>query len=150
MNIRDRVNVFDVRESLGNPGKMEINFQRPLTPLTNTVSAEASKTAEKVAQPAPLPTRTAPKVSSVDTAGVVQIQQANQKELQRAVDELQRKVQLSVSNLHFSIDTETGRTVVKVTDGATKEVIRQIPPEEILKLDKTLDRMWGLLLNKKG
>ena len=133
---------------------MEINSQRSLTPQANPASAEAGKAAgkaaEKAVRPAPVPAKPVPVAPSIHLNGVMQTQQENQQELQRAVDELQRKVQLSVSNLHFSIDNETGRTVVKVTDGATKEVIRQIPPEEILKLDKTLDKMWGLLLNKKG
>ena len=66
------------------------------------------------------------------------------------VEELQRRVQSTASNLHFSIDQETGRTVVKVTDANTQEVIRQIPAEEILHLDKALERMQGLLLNKRG
>ncbi|MFA7278977.1 MAG: flagellar protein FlaG [Sterolibacterium sp.] len=129
---------------------MEINSQRPLTPLANNVSAEAGKAAGKAVRPAPVPANPVPVTPAIHASGVLQTQQANQKELQLAVDALQRKVQLSVSNLHFSIDNETGRTVVKVTDGTTKEVIRQIPPEEILKLDKALDKMWGLLLNKKG
>ncbi len=129
---------------------MEINSQRPLTPQANPVSAETSKAAEKAVRPAPVPAKPVPVAPAIRSSGVLQTQQANQKELQLAVDALQRKVQLSVSNLHFSIDNETGRTVVKVTDGTTKEVIRQIPPEEILKLGKALDKMWGLLLNKKG
>ena len=85
-----------------------------------------------------------------DPSGTIQARQASEKELQQAVEELQRKVQVSASNLRFSIDRETGRTVVKVTDANTQEVIRQIPPEEILSLDKALTRMWGLLLNKQG
>jgi len=129
---------------------MEINSQRPLAPMADRITADVGKAADRVAHSAAVPTQPGSNASPVDSTRVLQTQQANQQELRQAVDELQKKVQLSVSNLHFSIDNETGRTVVRVTDGATKEVIRQIPPEEILKLDKALDKMWGLLLNKKG
>jgi flagellar protein FlaG len=95
----------------------------------------------------PSPAHSAPPSDSV---GTVQTRQADEKALQQAVDKLQRKVQISASNLHFSIDHETGRTVVRVTDVNTQEVIRQIPPEEILHLDQALDRVWGLLLHKEG
>ena len=37
-------------------------------------------------------------------------------------------------------------TVVKITDRNTQEVIRQIPPEEVLRLNRELDKLQGLLL----
>jgi flagellar protein FlaG len=39
---------------------------------------------------------------------------------------------------------------VKVVDASTNEVIRQIPSKEILQLDKDIDKMQGLLLDKKA
>lgn len=53
-------------------------------------------------------------------------------------------------SLQFSIDRDTSRVVIRVTDSSTGEVIRQIPPDEILRMDKELDRMLGMLLNKKA
>lgn len=76
--------------------------------------------------------------------------EATTPQLQQTVDELQRKVQIVAPNLQFSIDHDTGRTVIKVVDANTKEVIRQIPPDEILRLAKEIDRMRGLLLHKQG
>lgn len=84
--------------------------------------------------------------------GVAQPQsrEATPQQLQQTVDELQRKVQITAPNLQFSIDHDTGRTVVKVIDADTNEVIRQIPDEEILRLAKEIDRVQGLLLHKQG
>lgn len=48
-------------------------------------------------------------------------------------------------DLRFSVDEETGRTVVKVLDSRSGEVIRQIPPEEMLALAEDLERLQGLL-----
>lgn len=64
------------------------------------------------------------------------------------MDALQRKAQSFAPDLRFSVDHDTGRTVVKVTDANTQEVIRQIPAEEILQLAKEIDRMQGLLFHK--
>lgn len=48
-------------------------------------------------------------------------------------------------NLKFKIDKDTGRTVVQVIDSATDEVLRQIPPQEILDIAKRLGDVEGLL-----
>lgn len=49
-------------------------------------------------------------------------------------------------NLQFSMDKSSGKTVVRVVDTSTQEVIRQIPSEEVLQMAQELDRMQGLLL----
>jgi len=41
--------------------------------------------------------------------------------------------------LQFSKDEETGKTIIRVIDTKTEEVIRQIPPEEFLKMVKRLN-----------
>jgi flagellar protein FlaG len=40
--------------------------------------------------------------------------------------------QLVHRNLEFSVDEETGRSVVRVVDSDTGKVVRQIPPDQIL------------------
>lgn len=51
-----------------------------------------------------------------------------------AVKNLNDFVQNTRRELNFSVDEQTGRTVVKVIDHETKDVIRQIPAEEILEV----------------
>lgn len=63
--------------------------------------------------------------------------------IQKAVQEIG---QPGASTLEFNTDAETGRVVVKIMDGTTGELIRQIPMEEMLVLAKSLDRLQGLLL----
>ena len=48
----------------------------------------------------------------------------------------------------FSVDQGSGKRVIKVINNETKEIIRQIPPEEMLKLVGQMHRIMGLLLNK--
>ena len=44
-------------------------------------------------------------------------------------------------NLKFSVDKATGRTVVKVIDADTKEIIREIPTKESLKVAAQIQRL---------
>ena len=52
-------------------------------------------------------------------------------------------------NLQFSIDDDTGRTVIKVVDATTQEVIRQMPSEELLAITQSLDKLSGLFVKQK-
>lgn len=67
-------------------------------------------------------------------------------EVEDAVAKVQKAVETQASNLLFSIDEDSGRTIVKVVDSSTKETIRQIPSEEILSIAKALDKLQGLLI----
>jgi len=53
-------------------------------------------------------------------------------------------------SLRFNIDDETGKTIVKVMDSQTQEVIKQIPTEEMLAIAKALDKLQGLLVKQKA
>ncbi len=76
--------------------------------------------------------------------------QASPEELKSAVEKIQAFVNVSTSDLNFSIDDASGGTVIKVIDRSTKEVIRQIPSEEMLEMSKALDRLQGLLVRNKA
>lgn len=52
-------------------------------------------------------------------------------------------------NVEFTVDEDSDRTIVKVVDQKTKEVLRQIPSEEVLQLAKALDLSKGLLIRQK-
>ncbi len=59
-------------------------------------------------------------------------------DLEKAVSELKEYVQNVQRDLNFHVDDVTGRVVVKVIDAENDEVIRQIPPEEMLALSRRL------------
>ncbi len=65
------------------------------------------------------------------------------------IDDLMKNMQRELS---FSVDKESGKTVVKVMDAQTREVIRQMPSEEALKLAQRIKEghdFEGMLLNSK-
>ncbi|QEL64400.1 flagellar protein [Oryzomicrobium terrae] len=77
-------------------------------------------------------------------------QPASKAELNDAAENVQKFVNTINSNLSFQVDDDTGEMVVKVVDATTKDVIRQIPSEEMLAIAKALDRIQGLLVNQKA
>ncbi len=71
-------------------------------------------------------------------------------EVEQAVNKIQQFTDKLAHNLHFSIDKDTGITVVKVMDTNTQEVIRQFPTEEAISIAHTLDKVQGLLFDGKA
>ena len=70
-------------------------------------------------------------------------------QLKEAVKATNDFVNLVNNSVEFSLDDDTGATVVKVIDKETKEVVRQIPSEEMLAIAKALDTVQGLLVRQK-
>jgi flagellar protein FlaG len=71
-------------------------------------------------------------------------------EIKRATEELQRCVNKLAPELAFSVDEDTGRSIITLTDRNTDEVIRQIPSEEALALTRAMDQFQrGLIFNRQ-
>lgn len=68
-------------------------------------------------------------------------------ELERLAESISRFVKSMDRYLTFSVHEASGHTVVKVLDGETKEVIRQIPSEEFLRMSEALASGASLLLD---
>jgi len=73
----------------------------------------------------------------------------NREEVKDAVKDIQDFVSTVTTDLKFTVDKETGKTIVSVVDSKTKQVVRQIPAEEIMKIARNIDRMQGLLFSDK-
>jgi flagellar protein FlaG len=53
-------------------------------------------------------------------------------------------------SLQFVVREDIGRVVVTVIDESTGEVIREIPPPEVLKLAENIDKAIGTIFDQKG
>ncbi|QBE64854.1 flagellar protein FlaG [Pseudoduganella lutea] len=102
------------------------------TPATTTATAATTTTT----------------TTTADTADAAGKYTGPTDELKDAVGKLNASVH--AQNLEFSIDEDSKRTVVKVVDSATKEVVRQMPTEEALEIAKALDKAFGLLISEKA
>ena len=61
-------------------------------------------------------------------------------QVKAAVAQMNEYIQSTQRDLHFSYDSSSGETVVKVLDRSTQEVIRQIPDEIFLRLAEQVNR----------
>jgi len=52
--------------------------------------------------------------------------------------------------IHLEVEEDLNMMIVKVIDSETDEVIRQIPPEELVELSKNARDLKGLLIDKEG
>jgi flagellar protein FlaG len=69
-----------------------------------------------------------------------------QAELGNAIADLNKVAQANAQGVRFSLDEDSGRTVVKVVDTQTDKVLRQIPSVEALKLWRSIEQMQGVML----
>lgn len=89
-------------------------------------------------------------VKTVPRQGEVSSDYSDQ-EISDAVKEINKKLALSEVGVEFAVDKDTDRMVVKVVDAKTKDVIRQIPNEDVLAISKSLDKLQqGLLIKEKA
>lgn len=72
----------------------------------------------------------------------------NKDPLQQAIKEVQDALSPVARDLRFSIDEDSGATVIKIMDSATNKVVKQIPSEEMLRISQALEKLQGLLLNQ--
>ena len=110
-------------------------------------SSKVQNTGELAGTSAPLK----PAKGEVSEPKRQEVEQENKKgEISQVfLDELEKDIELIHNvGLRFFVHEPTGRTVVKVIDKETKEMVREIPAEEILNLATKLDEMMGMIFNK--
>jgi uncharacterized FlaG/YvyC family protein len=52
------------------------------------------------------------------------------------------------TSLSFIVDRERDQVIVTITNRETKEVIRQIPPEELVVLQEKMKELTGIIFNE--
>ncbi|HND36576.1 MAG TPA: flagellar protein FlaG [Nitrosomonas sp.] len=92
----------------------------------------------------PVQTTVTPESSQVNKQNTIEL------DVKEAVNQIQHFTETLAPNLQFSIDEETGKTVVKIMDAQTQEVIRQFPSEEAISIARALGKIEGLLFHDKA
>ncbi|MFI8479425.1 flagellar protein FlaG [Pseudomonas sp. NPDC078700] len=70
--------------------------------------------------------------------------------VEQAASSIQGYMQSIRRDLNFAVDDSSGRVVVKVTDSASGDVIRQMPSEDALKLAESLEAVRSLLFKAEA
>lgn len=71
-------------------------------------------------------------------------------QIEKTVDEIRRRIEPVAQNLLFTIDKDTGKTIVRLIDSSTKEVLRQIPSEELIAIARALGKGQSGLIERKA
>ena len=120
----------------------------------DTIAAASAARIDKSYVPADTPAArpTAPRTATEnDTFALQQAsKEPSREQLNKAVSELNQSSQMKTQGIEFSIDEDSQRTVVKVVDQETKEVLRQIPTKEALELAKSFDSAKGSLISQSA
>lgn len=85
-------------------------------------------------------------VGPVETARATPNTQA----ISETVSRLNEAVQVVKRDLQFRVDDDSGRTIITVLDSETEEVIRQIPPEQVLTLAENIESLKGVLFSAEA
>lgn len=67
--------------------------------------------------------------------------------VENTAERLNEVAQSIQRELQFSVDKESGDTIIRVLDTETMEVIRQIPSEEVMALRENIESMKGILFS---
>jgi flagellar protein FlaG len=127
-----------------------------ITRITSTDQGVAGLSAPQPTRQLPpqVPAAAAPVVPAngvrVDAQQPVVPAAISQAELTRSLEAINHFLQPVNSDITFSQDDQTGKTIVKIVDTKTQTLLRQIPSEEAVELAKQLDKLQGLLLRDKA
>lgn len=75
---------------------------------------------------------------------------ANGLELRQFAEALEDVTLRLNSDVRLHVDDNTGRVIAQIIDCDTREIIRQIPPEELLHMAARLNDLVGLLFDAEG
>ena len=84
-------------------------------------------------------------VSPNDVQRIAEMQRAD---VDAAVDQIQKIADMFNRELKFQVSDELNRVIVKVIDTSTDKVIREIPSQEIQRLQLQIQETIGLLFDK--
>ena len=115
------------------------NTSPALQPLIN---------AAKTAVPVQAPNLDRVQAERVLPAEKASSSQSVDRELARAIEQVQVMMDLRSRSVEFTTDESSGTRVVKVVDSASGDVIRQMPAEELLSFMRNLTRMLGTIIDK--
>ena len=74
--------------------------------------------------------------------------EASVEKMQKAAEQLNQFMKNGQRSLDFSVDKNTNQVVVQVVDKSTKEIVRQIPGPEAIKLAENLEQMMGVIFSR--
>ena len=119
-----------------------------LDPAAGTTSSGTNTTVRRVESST---TPAKPQFASVEsqTIAATRAEETDAAELKSALDGINKYLVETGSSLNFIYDEASGRSAVQVVD-ESGEVIRQLPPQELLDVYARIRDIVGILLDESG
>ena len=94
---------------------------------------------------------TSAKISSIDRTKqfASHLKQPSPNELKKIINKINENVSRLNKDVRFSYNETLKSLVVKVVDAKTGKVIREIPPQEVINLQKKLSEVVGIIFDSK-
>lgn len=112
----------------------------------NPASPPPLPAAERSAAPSQAASRTSPAASPIRIEAPKAADAPAREELAQALKGINSALRDRSPGLEFSVDEGSDRSVVKVVDRDTQEVIRQMPSREAIEIAKALDKLHSIML----
>lgn len=92
--------------------------------------------------------------NGLNTRDISMSQELKKEQIKDGINQLNETVQdlykdSYKENLKFELHEESGRMMVKVIDGTNHEILKEIPPKEILDMLGKIREMVGILIDEK-
>jgi len=81
--------------------------------------------------------------------GDVKKRELSTKQIQNVINDINNKIRQTKTRCEFTYHDQSNRVSVKIIDRETKEVVKEIPPEETIEI---IERIWeiaGILVDEK-
>lgn len=89
------------------------------------------------------------KVVSTEKEAKTEVENVNKEKVKDGIEKLNETIQTFHEELKFELHEESERMMTKVVNIEEHEVIKEIPPKEILDMIGRIKKMVGLILDEK-
>lgn len=120
-----------------------------LTTASYAAATASSPATAKTAENAATKATTASAATAAVGDAATKAAAPSKTELKNSVDAINRFLK-DTSEVQFSIDEDSGKSVIKVVDTETKKVLNQFPSEQSLEISKNLSSYKGMIINSKA
>ena len=72
-----------------------------------------------------------------------------EKQIQKAIEQLIKNLSYLNTHLSITLDKKADSLVIKIIDNKTNQVIKEIPPEYMLRIAEAINNLVGIIVNKK-
>lgn len=120
-------------------GLLNINYEQVINQVANNQ--------EDQQKGSPVSNQNQP--TKTENENYLQNNPANTQKIEQIIKKLQKNLTYLNTHLSISIDTKLDQPIIKIVDNNTNQVIREIPPEYMIKIAEAINELIGLLINKK-